>query len=163
MDAHRIVRLASLLMLAAGMMIMPAAAMKDPSAVYCEALGYDFTTLATEEGEQGLCTLPDGRVDAWQFLQGKAGFTIRLNLPLGVYKIVHGLEPGLDHFPFPGRDAQLLLEAFHCLLPPLHHMLPHELLALSASGITHFFHESLGLPHSFLPSPMQFGIRSRGA
>lgn len=44
----------------------------NPSAVYCESLGYKYVVESTPEGERGLCQLPDGEtVDAWQFLQGE--------------------------------------------------------------------------------------------
>jgi putative hemolysin len=44
----------------------------NPAAVYCENLGYEYTTEETPEGERGLCQLPNGEaVDAWQFLKGK--------------------------------------------------------------------------------------------
>ena len=50
----------------------PSNAMLNPSAVYCEALGYNYTVETTEFGEKGLCKLPNGQaVDAWQFLEGK--------------------------------------------------------------------------------------------
>ena len=51
---------------------MPANALLNPAAVYCEALGYNYTIQSTEHGERGLCQLPNGDVvDAWEFLQGK--------------------------------------------------------------------------------------------
>ena len=51
---------------------MPANALLNPAAVYCEALGYNYTIQSTEYGERGLCQLPNGDVvDAWEFLQGK--------------------------------------------------------------------------------------------
>ena len=44
----------------------------NPSAVYCEALGYEYIVESTPEGERGLCRLPGGdTVDAWQFLEGE--------------------------------------------------------------------------------------------
>jgi len=47
-------------------------AMMNPAAVYCDALGYTYSTAMTEYGEQGFCGLPDGQVvDAWEFIQGK--------------------------------------------------------------------------------------------
>jgi putative hemolysin len=45
---------------------------KNPSAVYCEEMGYEFIINSTEQGEEGLCRLPDGtEVSAWDFLKGK--------------------------------------------------------------------------------------------
>ncbi len=50
----------------------PVIAMKNPSAVYCEELGYEYVVQVTEEGEMGYCKLPDGKnVSAWEFLEGK--------------------------------------------------------------------------------------------
>ncbi len=46
--------------------------MTDPSATYCNKLGYQWETLETEEGYAGACILPDETiVDAWDFLRGK--------------------------------------------------------------------------------------------
>lgn len=46
--------------------------MRNPASVYCDALGYTYTTVMTKDGEQGFCGLPNGKVvDAWKFLQGK--------------------------------------------------------------------------------------------
>ena len=46
--------------------------MRNPSAVYCQEMGYEFSIKETEEGEIGICTLPDGTsVGAWDFLKGK--------------------------------------------------------------------------------------------
>ena len=57
-----------------GLLAAPAAALKDPSAVYCSAMGYTFTVQHSPAGEVGYCTLKDGKkVDAWRFLQGKEG------------------------------------------------------------------------------------------
>jgi putative hemolysin len=50
----------------------PALALRDPAAVYCEALGYNYTIESTGEGQRGFCQLPnDQTVDAGEFLQGK--------------------------------------------------------------------------------------------
>lgn len=47
-------------------------AMLNPSAVYCEELGYNYVTESTPEGQRGLCELPNGEaVSAWDFLKGK--------------------------------------------------------------------------------------------
>jgi putative hemolysin len=46
--------------------------MADPAALYCLELGYDYETVVTPEGEQGICILPNGeRCDAWDFFKGK--------------------------------------------------------------------------------------------
>ncbi len=50
----------------------PAEAALNPSAVYCQALGYEFSIQETSKGQRGLCTLPDETVvDAWDFLAGR--------------------------------------------------------------------------------------------
>jgi putative hemolysin len=47
-------------------------AIKNPSAVYCEEMGYEFVVNNTEEGDVGICILPNGSsVGAWNFLKGK--------------------------------------------------------------------------------------------
>ena len=48
-------------------------ALKDPSAVYCKELGYEYIIETLPDGNQiGLCRLPDNRtVSAWWFLEGK--------------------------------------------------------------------------------------------
>ena len=52
---------------------LPAAALSNPAAVYCNALGYNYSLSTGPNGTMsGFCTLPDGRqVDEWQFLQGQ--------------------------------------------------------------------------------------------
>lgn len=50
----------------------PARALKNPAAVYCIALGYEYRVEKTDQGDVGYCLLQGGqKVDAWQFLQGK--------------------------------------------------------------------------------------------
>lgn len=56
--------------------ILPAnvTAMKNPSAVYCTELGYQFEINKTTAGEIGMCRLSDTvTVPAWKFLQGQQG------------------------------------------------------------------------------------------
>ena len=61
-------------LLCISLLVSPALALRDPSAVYCSAMGYNFTIGHSPAGEVGFCTLPDGKtVDAWKFLQGKEG------------------------------------------------------------------------------------------
>ncbi|MBD3389997.1 DUF333 domain-containing protein [Candidatus Micrarchaeota archaeon] len=44
----------------------------NPSAVYCEELGYEYKTVEGPDGEEGVCKLPSGQeVNAWSFFQGK--------------------------------------------------------------------------------------------
>jgi putative hemolysin/C1A family cysteine protease len=48
--------------------------MANPAAVYCRELGYEYTIVETEEGDQGLCVFPDGsECNEWTFLQGQCG------------------------------------------------------------------------------------------
>ena len=52
---------------------LPVLALKNPAAVYCTALGYQYEVERTDRGEFGYCVLAGGeRVDAWEFLLGKA-------------------------------------------------------------------------------------------
>lgn len=48
-------------------------ALKNPAAVYCEELGYEYTTVETEQGEKGICTINEKQFDAWDFFEGKIG------------------------------------------------------------------------------------------
>ncbi|MBN2251267.1 MAG: DUF333 domain-containing protein [Candidatus Altiarchaeota archaeon] len=58
----------------AGLFIPSASALLNPSAVYCEALGYEYGIKQTPEGETGICRLPDSSTcDSWDFLKGKCG------------------------------------------------------------------------------------------
>lgn len=46
---------------------------RNPAAVYCLDLGYEYQIVNDDE-QQGICMLPDGQAcDAWEFLQGKCG------------------------------------------------------------------------------------------
>jgi putative hemolysin len=56
------------------LLIQPGAAMKDPSAVYCQAMGYSYEIVQSPDGPAGACRMPDGTMaDSWKFLQGKEG------------------------------------------------------------------------------------------
>jgi putative hemolysin len=75
MHEHRI---AACLLLAAALLVTalavpPAAALRDPAAVYCTALNYTLTLTPVKGGGMAdTCTLPNNqKVDAWQFLQGQ--------------------------------------------------------------------------------------------
>lgn len=44
----------------------------NPSALYCEKLGYEFVVKDTKEGELGVCVFSENKeVSAWKFLQGR--------------------------------------------------------------------------------------------
>lgn len=46
----------------------------NPSAAYCEGLGYEFIIKETEEGEIGICKFSENmQVPAWEFLRGEDG------------------------------------------------------------------------------------------
>ncbi|MBD3397474.1 DUF333 domain-containing protein [Candidatus Micrarchaeota archaeon] len=46
----------------------------NPSAVYCEELGYEYKTIEGPDGEEGVCKLPSGQeVNAWSFFRGEVG------------------------------------------------------------------------------------------
>ena len=49
--------------------------MMNPAAVYCAELGYEYKTVQTEQGERGICVIPETgeEFDAWDFLEGKVG------------------------------------------------------------------------------------------
>ena len=49
--------------------------MKNPAAVYCTELGYEYKIVKTEDGESGMCVVSESRkeFDAWEFLEGKSG------------------------------------------------------------------------------------------
>lgn len=50
----------------------PAYALRNPAAVYCTALGYEYFINETTKGDRGICRLPNGDlVNAWWFLKGK--------------------------------------------------------------------------------------------
>ncbi|MBU1945731.1 MAG: DUF333 domain-containing protein, partial [Nanoarchaeota archaeon] len=51
-----------------------ALAIPNPSAVYCEKMGYAYRADKTPEGEQGVCIIqPNVELKAWDFFKGKVG------------------------------------------------------------------------------------------
>jgi putative hemolysin len=45
---------------------------QNPAAAYCTRMGYEYKTVETEDGERGICVLPNGdEVDAWAFYRGE--------------------------------------------------------------------------------------------
>ncbi|HUU44481.1 MAG TPA: C1 family peptidase [Acidobacteriota bacterium] len=47
---------------------------RNPAAVYCTELGYEYRTVDGPNGQYGIVIFPDGtECDAWDFLQGKCG------------------------------------------------------------------------------------------
>ncbi|MFH0862122.1 MAG: DUF333 domain-containing protein [Candidatus Altiarchaeota archaeon] len=49
----------------------PASALRNPSSIYCEAMGYKYTVEHTPEGDWGYCQADDKKVEAWGYLLGK--------------------------------------------------------------------------------------------
>ena len=74
------------LIVAAGLLALPAAAMINPAAGYCTALGYNYTEKAGADGSMtGYCTMGSQTVDAWQFLYGNVSTEKS-------YCAVHGMQ-----------------------------------------------------------------------
>lgn len=48
-------------------------AINNPSAVYCEELGYDFISEKTSSGDVGFCLVEGNKFNAWDFFYGKVG------------------------------------------------------------------------------------------
>ncbi|MEM5820347.1 MAG: DUF333 domain-containing protein [Candidatus Aenigmatarchaeota archaeon] len=49
-------------------------ALRNPAAVYCTAMGYEYINEKTPEGDIGYCILPNKeKIEAWEFLTGKKG------------------------------------------------------------------------------------------
>ncbi len=60
------------LILLSALLLIPTSALRNPAAVYCEALGYNYTIYSTPLGEVGKCVLPNGEaVNAWDFYTGR--------------------------------------------------------------------------------------------
>jgi putative hemolysin len=66
----------NLIALMVGILVItsPVAALLNPSAVYCTAMGYPYEPVQSAEGESGLCRMPDNQyIDSWKFLRGEDG------------------------------------------------------------------------------------------
>ncbi|MCK4730727.1 MAG: thrombospondin type 3 repeat-containing protein [Candidatus Aenigmarchaeota archaeon] len=49
-------------------------ALSNPSAIYCEKLGYEYEIIDTPKGQEGLCVISTNtKFKAWDFLKGKIG------------------------------------------------------------------------------------------
>jgi hypothetical protein len=48
-------------------------ALRNPAAVYCDSLGYNFTVDHEDYGDIGYCNVDGQKLDAWQFFLGKTG------------------------------------------------------------------------------------------
>jgi len=71
-------------------------AMKNPAAVYCTKLGYDYEKVQSPEGEQGLCVINGTEFDAWDFFVGKVGINYSYCHSIGMDTIT--LDNGKDPF-----------------------------------------------------------------
>jgi putative hemolysin len=80
-------RISLLIIVAAGLIAVPTAAMINPAAGYCTALGYNYTENTGSDGSMtGYCTLSGNQtVDAWQFLYGNVSADKS-------YCTVHGMQ-----------------------------------------------------------------------
>ncbi|MBU1110462.1 DUF333 domain-containing protein [Patescibacteria group bacterium] len=70
--------------------------MANPSAVYCQELGYKYQTVATDGGQYGVCTFPDDTVcKAWDFLKGKCGqaYSYCVKQGYNIETVVDGKDP----------------------------------------------------------------------
>jgi len=58
--------------------------MANPAAIYCEELGYTYTTFSAPTGDYSICRFPDGsQCDAWDFLEGQCAPDFSLCTRLG--------------------------------------------------------------------------------
>jgi putative hemolysin len=95
-------------------LVSSAYGMKNPSAVYCEALGYSFELKQNGNGDDiGVCDFPgnDGNADcdSWAFLEGKCGTDYSYCAKMGYQqKKTVGAECGSE---------DILAECLICILP----------------------------------------------
>lgn len=95
-------------------LVSSAYAMKNPSAVYCSALGYNYIDKTDEKGNEiGVCDFPGNNgntdCDAWAFLEGKCGTDYSYCAKMGYQqKKTTGAECGSE---------DLLAECLICILP----------------------------------------------
>ncbi len=73
--------------------------MANPAAIYCEELGYTYTTFSAPAGDYSVCRLPDGsQCDAWDFLEGQCGTNFSLCTRLG-YTVDSGAMVTMNSHP----------------------------------------------------------------
>lgn len=63
--------------------------LKNPAAVYCTKMGYEYRTVKTEVGEKGICVLPNGdEVEEWAFYRGECApefsYCAKMDWPVAV-------------------------------------------------------------------------------
>lgn len=106
----RNVKLLPILVLALILCITPTSALRNPSMVFCEDLGFEYTIISTDKGEVGGCILPDERiVEAWAFLKGKIASEYHYCTKMG-----YGLETVED---CSTCDPIFTCECAVCILP----------------------------------------------
>jgi len=116
-----------LVLLGISLMIQPASAVRDPSAVYCLALGYQYQITQTAAGQVGYCLLPDGKtVDSWEFLSGNRATEYS-------YCARHGYrQKTLSASP----DCTWSRDCLVCILPDGHQVEVTSLMNLSVAETT---------------------------
>jgi putative hemolysin len=90
--------------------VIPAEALRNPSAVYCQTLGYNYVTKETPDGTVGSCQI-SGSVEcsAWDFLWGKCGTDYSYCAKQGLgQRTGRGAECGVDN-----KNAECLV----CIQP----------------------------------------------
>jgi len=125
--------------------VIPVSAMLNPAAVYCGALGYEYSVVPSEKGDFGYCLLPNNqKIDAWLFLQGKSGsdYSYCVQNKLGI-RTVHD----------PGRCLRFLTaDCAVCSFPNGTEIEVTELMGLSFKE-THCGDGSCGFPENYLTCP----------
>ena len=98
--------------------------MPNPSAIYCEKLGYKYVKVKTEKGEEGFCLFPDGsKCSAWDFYAGKCGEKFSYCSKLG----------GVLRIKNDGKDP-FSREYSTCMLPDKREVKVGEFLELKVRG-----------------------------
>lgn len=103
---------------------MTASALRDPAAVYCNALGYGYSIKETSKGQVGVCK-PTASVecDEWDFLRGKCGLDYSFCAKSGYQqKAAKGLEC---------RGGDPYAECLLCVMPEGWEVEVTELMRLS--------------------------------
>ncbi len=90
--------------------VIPVHALRNPSAVYCQALGYTYEITDTPAGQVGYCKVSDSAdYNAWDFLWGKSGTNYSYCARQGLgQRVGRGEECGEDN-----ENAECLV----CILP----------------------------------------------
>jgi len=93
--------------------------LRNPAAVYCTKMGYEYKTVQTEAGERGICVLPNGdEVDAWAFYRGECATEFSYCAKMGWPVAVEAQSDGYSD------------KCCTCILPDESHKTVSELLDL---------------------------------